>query len=62
MDGFVSELAQHMTSVAAAPGDLVVKEGEVGEALFILLTGPRCRRPYTPIHPPPHTIMDRSLA
>ena len=52
MDGFISELAQHMTSVAAAPGDLVVKEGEAGEALFILLTGPRCRLPYTPMHTP----------
>ena len=39
MEGFVSDLAQRMCSAAAAPGDLVVKQGEVGNVLFILLTG-----------------------
>ena len=39
MEGFVAAISQQMRSAAAAPGDLVVKQGEVGKVLFILLTG-----------------------
>jgi CRP-like cAMP-binding protein len=39
MASFVSDVAQRMESVAAAPGDLVVRQGEIGNGMFILLTG-----------------------
>eukprot|EP01048_Picozoa_sp_COSAG05_P009099 COSAG05_NODE_725_length_7716_cov_46.424314_6_plen_384_part_00 len=39
MEGFVAAISQRVRSAAAAPGDLVVKQGEVGKVLFILLTG-----------------------
>jgi CRP-like cAMP-binding protein len=39
IDRFVNNLTQSLQSVAAAPGDLVVREGEIGNGMFILLSG-----------------------